>query len=91
VITGNGIGTEQSRPRGPAQHRRCCPRFRGLTEHLHQLRPRSVGELLLELADPHGIEGDILARLEKFADLDPVAVARLRSRTWPPLPPSEMA
>jgi hypothetical protein len=38
-----------------------------------------------------GIDGDILARLEKFADLDPGAVARLRSRTWPPLPLSEVA
>jgi hypothetical protein len=91
VVTGNRIGTRHSRPRRPAQHRRCCPRFRGLTQHLHQLGPRPVGELLLALADAHGIEGDILARLEKFAELDPVAVARLGGRTWPPVPLSEVA
>src|SRR5688500_9601844 len=45
-------------------------RFRHLVHRLHQLGPRPAGELLLELADAYGIESDILARLEKLAELD---------------------
>jgi hypothetical protein len=66
-------------------------RFRHLVHRLHQLGPRPVGELLLEFADAYGIEGDILARLEKLAELDPAAVARLGERIWPPVPLSEVA
>jgi hypothetical protein len=63
------------------------------TKHSRPRRPAQHlrCELLLELADAYGIEGDILARLEKFAELDPVAVARLGGRTWPPVPLSEVA
>jgi hypothetical protein len=50
-------------------------RFRRLVRHLHRLGPRPVGELLLEFADAYGIEGDILARLEKLAELDPAAAS----------------
>ena len=67
------------------------PRFQLLTQRLHRLGERATGELLLELARDHGIERDILARLEIYADLDPAIVARLGARDWPPPLLHEMA
>jgi hypothetical protein len=65
---------------------RADPRFRRMVDHLHQLGPRPVGELLIEIAHKHGIEDDTLDLLEKFAGLDPATVAALEARDWPPLP-----
>jgi hypothetical protein len=62
------------------------PKFRRMVTRLHRLGPRPVGELLLELIEAHGIEADVLARLEDYATLDPAMVDRLDGRDWPPLP-----
>jgi hypothetical protein len=80
-----------SRSIGTAQLLRLDPRFRRLTERLWRLGPRPTGELLLEIAAAHGLEADVLDRLERFARIDPALVARLDSRDWPPLPLSEVA
>jgi hypothetical protein len=56
------------------------PRFHRLTEHLHRLGPRPVGELLLEVAAGR----DLIDALERYAVLDPASVARLGGRDWPP-------
>jgi hypothetical protein len=74
---------DSSRPR-PSQALRCDLRFRRLVEHLHQLGPRLVGELLL--AAERGIEDEILARLERYGRLDPAMVATIEARDWPPPP-----
>jgi len=42
-----------------------------LVRHLHLLGERAVDELLVELAVAHGIEADIIARLETYGRLDP--------------------
>jgi hypothetical protein len=59
------------------------PRFHRLTCALHRLGPRPLGELLIEIAEAHGIEGDVLARLELFAGLDPITVRTVEARDWP--------
>jgi hypothetical protein len=64
----------------PAQHLRQSPRFHRLTERLHALGPRPVGELLLKVVDGR----DLIEALEEYAKLDPAAVARLGGRDWPP-------
>jgi hypothetical protein len=61
------------------QNLRAHPRFRRLTERLHRLGPRPVGELLLEVANGR----DLIAALEDYAQLNAVAVARLGARDWP--------
>jgi hypothetical protein len=58
------------------------PRFRLLTERLHRLGPRPVGEALLEVASGR----DLVAVLEDYAKLDPAAVARLEARDGPASP-----
>jgi hypothetical protein len=55
------------------------------------LGPRPTGELILEIATAHGLEADVLDRLERFARIDPALMARLDARDWPPLPQSEVA
>jgi len=42
-----------------------------LVRHLHLLGERAVDELLGELAVAHGIEADIIERLETYGQLDP--------------------
>jgi hypothetical protein len=91
-------GHRESAPTSSAPRRknqavqlRCSPRFRRLVDLLHQLGPRPTGELLIELATAHGIEGDILDRLERMARLDPAMVALVDAREWPPLPMHEVA
>jgi hypothetical protein len=61
-------------------------RFHRLASDLHRLGPRPVGELLIEPAAEHGPGDDILARLKRFARLDPTTVAAIEARDWPPLP-----
>ena len=60
-------------------------RFRHLTDNLHSLGSRPVGELISEIAEAHGIQSDVLARLEKYARLDPETVAALGADVWPGL------
>ena len=67
-------------------------RFRHLDNRLLRLGRRSSGELLFEIARDHGVsEGEILARLEAYAALDPGVVARLDACDWPPPPLLEVA
>jgi hypothetical protein len=61
---------------------RANPRYHRLTERLHWLGPRPIGELLLEVAAGR----DLIQALEEYAQLDPGTVARLGARDWPPLP-----
>jgi hypothetical protein len=75
-----------SRTIGTAQLLRLDPRFRRLTNCPWRLGPRPTGELLLEIAAAHGLEADVLDRLERFARIDPALVARRDERDWPPLP-----
>jgi hypothetical protein len=48
-----------------------------LVRHLHRFGERAVDELLAELGVAHGIETDILTRLEQYGRLDPALVAAL--------------
>jgi hypothetical protein len=64
-------------------------RFRRLSQHLHSLGPRPLGEFLLELGRVHGLEREIVGMLEEFAALDPLLVERLEARNWP-APPIEV-
>ncbi len=45
-------------------------RRRHLVRHLHRLGERAIDELLIELGQAHGIEADIIARLERYATID---------------------
>jgi hypothetical protein len=81
------ISTESfSRSIGTAQLLCLDPRFRQLPNRLWPFGPRLTGELLLEIAAAHGLEADVLDRLERFARIDPALVARRDERDWPPLP-----
>jgi len=80
-----------SRSIGTAQLLGLDPRFRRWLNRLWRLRPRLTGEPLLEIAAAHGLEADVLDRLERFARIGPALVARHNARDWPPLPLSEMA
>ena len=80
-----------SRTAAPAEVLRLDPRFRGLTRHLHRLGPRPLGELLLEIARDHDLEPALVAKLEVYADLDPVAVPLLGACDWPSVPVSVVA
>jgi hypothetical protein len=73
-----------------AQHLRADPRFRRLVDHLHRLGPRPTGELLIQLAAAHQIEGEILARLERFGEVDPVTLTAIEARDWLPMPLGEV-
>ena len=55
------------------------PRFHRLVECLHQLGPRAVGELLLEVGEPD----DLLLCLERYADLDQAIVRALGGSEFP--------
>jgi hypothetical protein len=66
-------------------------KFRRLTRRLHRLGERPIGELLIELAIAHDIEGDVLRRLEKFAEFDERVLDVFDGRRWPPLPIHEVA
>jgi hypothetical protein len=66
-------------PAGP-QHLRRCPRFHPLTERLHQLGPRPLGELLIEVA----AGGDLLDTLERYARRSRKFVRHVGPRDWPP-------
>ena len=61
-------------------------RFEREVLHLHQLGPRPVAELLLELGHAHDLAGDIEARLARFSRLDPATVRSLGGDRFP-LPP----
>jgi len=60
-------------------------RFRHLSERLHALGPRAVGELLSELAQAHYTHQDTMKRLESYARLDPETMAALGADAWPGL------
>ena len=73
---------EHTATRPVRQAFRLSPRYRHLTNHLHQLGPRPVAEVLLLVASGR----DLLATLEEYAALDPQLVACLGGRHWPPPP-----
>jgi hypothetical protein len=62
-------------------------RFRYLTARLHQLGPRPIGELLLEVAAGR----DLITALEEDAALDPRTMAIVGARDWPPVPIARVA
>jgi hypothetical protein len=82
----DGVASVCSRARGRPQHLRRCPRFHHLTQHLHRLGERPVGELLIELARYHELEHEIVAKLEEFAEIDPALLDWADGRRWPPAP-----
>jgi len=54
-----------------------------LVRHLHRLGERAVGELLIELGQAHGIEADIVARLERYGRLSSAIVRALGATNLP--------
>jgi hypothetical protein len=62
------------------QLRRQEPRFHRLTERVHRLGPRPVGELLLEVAAGR----DLIEAPEDYARHDPEFVAYVGARDRPP-------
>jgi hypothetical protein len=54
-------------------------------EHLCKI-PRLVAELLSEIGRHHGIEDDIAARLQRYAELDDDLLAALGGDRFPPSP-----
>lgn len=63
------------------------PRFPRLVEHLHQLGPRAVGELLAEIAEAWDIpDRDLFDHLERYARLDREVLAALNGVRFAPTP-----
>jgi hypothetical protein len=61
-------------------------RLRRGAEHLTRLGARSTAEFLAEVARDHGIEDDLLARLDLWRDLvTPAMVAAAGADRFPPL------
>jgi hypothetical protein len=85
--SGEDLAADTATPASNSQALRACLRFRHLTERLHALGPRPVGELLIEVAAGR----DLLDALEEHSWLDPELVARLDARCWPPLPLARVA
>jgi hypothetical protein len=77
---------EDSKPRLSAQALRQDVRFRRLTSHLAALGPRPVGELLIELAEHHGILEDLLKRLEFYYHLPDFMLEACNGSKWPSPP-----
>jgi hypothetical protein len=63
------------------------PGFPRLTEPLHQLGPRPVGELLLDVADGR----DLIKALEAYAQHDPKLVGYVGARDWSSVPLGRVA
>ncbi|MCG5240851.1 citrate/2-methylcitrate synthase [Azospirillum doebereinerae] len=61
-------------------------RMQRLAGRLHGLGPRAVHELLTEVATVHGLEADVLDRLERYGRLDPNTAAALGGDRFPPRP-----
>jgi hypothetical protein len=78
----SGIATARRAPQDLRQNLN----FRRLSERVWHLGPRPTAELLLELIEHHGIEADVGARLEKFAELEPYVAAMPEARDSPPTP-----
>lgn len=61
-------------------------RMQRLAGHLHGLGPRAIHELLTEVATAHGLEADVLDRLERYGRLAPDTVADVGGDRFPPRP-----
>ena len=57
-------------------------RFRHLIDDVHASGPRPIGELISEIATAHGIQDDVMTRLERYARLDRDTVAALGADVW---------
>ncbi len=65
--------------------------FRRLVDHLHQLGPRPVAELLTELVGhDEQARSDVLHLLEKYSGLDPALVRALGGSGFPAPPIHEV-
>ena len=62
------------------------PRFEAIVKHLHNLGPRPVAELLIEIATTTGQSRFIADRLEEYARLDPEIVRFVGADRFPPIP-----
>ena len=61
-------------------------RYRRGAEHLHRLGARAAAEFLAEVGRAHGIEDDVLARLDLWRDLlSPEVVEAAGAGGFPPL------
>lgn len=59
-------------------------RIEHLIEQVHRLGPRPFLELVRELADEHGIPGDVLVeKMEKFAGMDAGMVQAVGGNVFP--------
>jgi hypothetical protein len=63
-------------------------RFRHLVRRVHNLGPRPVGELLLEVADDQDL---LLELLEDYARFSPAQIAALGADDWLDLMPRRCA
>ena len=62
------------------------PRFEYMVEHLHRLGPRSIAELLIEIARSTGQPALIADRLQAYAGLDPETIRAVGADKFPPIP-----
>jgi hypothetical protein len=85
--SGEDLAADTATPASNSQALRACLRSRHLTERLHALGPRPVGELLIEVAAGR----DLLDALEEYSRLEPRTVAVIGARDWPPLPLARVA
>jgi hypothetical protein len=57
-----------------------------LALRLHQLGPRALHEYLLELGKKHGLQSEIRAQLERYAEIDPDVLRALGGDRSAPVP-----
>ncbi len=73
------------------RRRQPSPHYCGLINHLYDLGPRAVGELLLEvIGDDDHIRLDVEICLERYRQLDPDVVHALGADSFPPPPIHEI-
>lgn len=77
---------DQKRREGPVVSSGPAPllRYRLGAEHLNRLGARATAELLAEIGRSHGIEDDILRRLDGWRLLTPVMVRAAGADRFPP-------
>lgn len=70
----DGLRPQREAEQTPSEGPPPALRMRRGAEHLHHLGARAVSEFLIELALAHGIETDLIARLDEWRRITPAQV-----------------
>ena len=79
------LNTTSCIPSGPTAQPLAGPRLEHLCRQVHNLGPRPLAEMLVEIATATGEPGLIADRVEAYAALDPEIVRALGADRFPPM------